>query len=74
MKTIIVDQFKGVSFVDVYVIDIDKNELLEIEQGMPISVMYQLIMKFKNDYGVTIAKFNEYDENEELRAVREILL
>ena len=67
---IIVDQFKGVTFVDVYVIK--DSRFMEIEHGVPLSVMYQLINRFKREYGLNTVIFNEYNEDEEHIATREV--
>lgn len=69
---IIIDSFKGIGFVDVYVRK--SGKLVEIEQGVIFSKSHGLIDKFKREYGIYKSLYVEFDENEvEISRVEEDL-
>lgn len=63
MMSILVDQFKGNDFLDIYV---NNNDLEEVYQGLSISEGYKKIKELKNKYNINKVVFKIYNENEQL--------
>lgn len=74
MKYITVDQFKGSDWVDVYVMDDRVNDMLEIKQGLSLAKGFEVVNKFKNEYGINKVDFKLYDKMERLIKSEEITL
>lgn len=74
MKYITVDQFKGTNWIDVYVMDDNINDMLEIEQGLSLGEGFKFINQFKNKYGINTIDFKLYDKMENLIKSEEINL
>lgn len=62
MKYIIVDQFKYDDYINVYVADDSKNDLLEVEQDKELPDAYRLIERFKREYNINTIEFVLYDD------------
>jgi len=72
MRYITVDQFKGVDWIDIYVMDDRINDMLEIEQGLSLAEGFKMIDEFKNKYNISNIDFKLYNKLEQLIKSEEI--
>lgn len=76
-NVIVINQFLETNFVDFYIWNKKsdgKMFMLEMEQGIPLATMYDLIGKRQNAYIINKVEFVEFDEHENEVARREIVL
>lgn len=66
MKYIIVDQFKNMEWIDVYLIDDTISDIIETKQGLSLARGFKTILELKKKYNIDHIDFKTYDRNEYL--------